>query len=121
MNTCTLALLLAVAAGFPVQDAARGSRTFAVVGRILDPSGKPLAGAVVLADNGGSYQVMKQWSETPWRNWVADPVGAASTGPFTRRAASATAADGRFRVDGVPLPAGEGWIVVVHPEFATSR
>jgi protocatechuate 3,4-dioxygenase beta subunit len=92
-----------------------------VVGRVVDSQGKPLAGAVVLADNGGSYQVMKEWNEIPWRNWVPDPVAAASVGPFTRRAKSPTGADGRFRVDGVPSPAGAGWIVVVHPDFATAR
>jgi protocatechuate 3,4-dioxygenase beta subunit len=87
----------------------------------VGPDGKPLSGAAVLADNGGSYQVMKEWDETPWRNWVSDPIGAASTGPYTRRAVSATGADGRFRVERVPLPAGKGWVVVVHPDFATAR
>src|SRR6476661_6992993 len=65
---------------------AGGPDTFRVVGRVLGPEGRPLAGATVLADNGGSYQVMKEWTETPWRNWVPDPIAAASIGPFMRRA-----------------------------------
>jgi protocatechuate 3,4-dioxygenase beta subunit len=90
-------------------------------GRVLGPDGKPVAGAVVLADNGGSYQVMKTWDETPWRNWVADPIGTSSIGPFTVRAKTPTDADGRFRVEGVRPPAGSGWVVVVHPDFAAAR
>src|SRR4029077_3987559 len=57
----------------------------------------------------------------PWRHWVPDPIAAASIGPFMRRAKAPTEADGRFRVDGVPSPAGAGWIVVVHPDYATAR
>src|SRR5436190_22299595 len=86
--------------------------SFAVVGRVQGPEGKPLAGATVLADNGGSYQVTKEWTETPWRRWVADPIGEASIGPFTRRAAAPTGDDGKFRVEGVPAPAGNGWVAV---------
>lgn len=118
LPTIAVACALAATSVTPVpQD----KETFAVVGRVVGPDGKPLAGAAVLADSGGSYQVMKEFDETPWRNWVSDPIGTASTGPFTRRSASPTGEDGRFRVEGVPLPAGEGWVVVVHPDFATAR
>jgi len=111
-------VLGATCVGEPPQS---GGDVFAVVGRVLDADGNPLAGARVLADNGGSYQVIKEWTEIPWRNWVPDPVSAGSVGPYTRRAKSPTGDDGRFRVDAVPAPAGAGWVVVVHVPPGASK
>lgn len=93
----------------------------AYCGRVVDPDGRPVAGAAVVADDGASYQVVRQWTEAPWRSLAPDPSRAADAGPGSVRGTEPTGADGRFRVEGVRPPAGKGWVDVVHPLFATTR
>ena len=98
----------------PAPGGAEALLTYA--GRVVDEDGRPVAGAIVWADDGAPYQVIKEWTEFPWRRCVPDPLVAADVGPGTVRGREPSGADGRFRVEGVRPPAGEGWVVAVHAD-----
>jgi len=89
-------------------------------GRVLDPEGRPVAGAAVFADNGQSYQSAAGFDRPAWSSYVPDPLATADVGPFTVRGRRPTDAEGRFEVTGVARPAG-GWVTVVHPPFLTAQ
>ena len=128
---CLLALVLALACATlspraapadPPPPAAPAARPAGLVytGRVLDPDGKPVAGASVWADNGESYQTLYVPHVIRWRALVPDPDALAETGPATRRSARVTGPDGRFEVEGVPPPVG-GWVLATHADFASGR
>ncbi len=104
----------------PAPGAADDVAGITYTGRVVDRSGRPLAGAVAFADNGVPYQTCRIIDELPWRSWAPDPLSRANLGPATRRAAAASGPDGRFRVEGVAPPAG-GWVRIASPDHVPSR
>src|SRR5262245_37852918 len=110
-----LALVAAIGATPARAEEPRGSdtaRTLAYAGRVVDPEGKPVAGAVVHAITGPPPQVMVHSALLPWRDLVralpAEPVG----GSRLATAPSPTGPDGAFRIEGIPPPVS-GHVVVV--------
>jgi len=100
-----VSVLGATCVGEPPQS---GGDVFAVVGRVLDADGNPLAGARVLADNGGSYQVMlQQFSAGPRESLCIFSGAKVTVGAWTHIAAVIQGNEGRVYVNGRREGAGK--------------
>jgi beta-lactamase regulating signal transducer with metallopeptidase domain/protocatechuate 3,4-dioxygenase beta subunit len=101
-------------------DAKGGADRYTLVGRVLDASGKPVAGAVVHLVHGPAPQVADGTALLPWRTLPVHPPIEPVGGSLLDTAPEPTGEDGRYVVPGVATPAG-GWVVVVHPGFLPRR
>src|SRR5689334_21770082 len=102
-------------------EAADPAARLTYAGRVVDEEGRPVAGAVVFADDGAPYQVIQEWTEIPWRRVVLDPLAAADVGPGTLRGREPSGPVGSFRVDGVRAPAGRAWILATAGDRVPGR
>lgn len=105
------------------QGEKREITAWAVQGRIVDPAGKPIAGARVWAGNNQPYQtaVMSRPSTIVWRMIGRSDVEVepSDLGPFAKGPV-VTDAEGRFLVKNISSPM-DGFVSVVHPDFLALR